>query len=120
MDAGVAAIIAASISTVFGGVLGFLSAYLTTRQLQNHAFKISSLPKQMDAAEYIAKTLFKGLSKAHIDNNEWDEYISKCYWLPPNIRDKCLSILLDKDNRQSYIAAQQEIIRFFDTIIKGE
>ena len=119
MDAGTAAIIAASVSTTVGGTLGFLSSYFTTRLSMRHTRKSTALPRQMDAAQFVAMVLFRTLSGEDLDRRVWDEFIASCYWLPQNVRSKCLMVLSRKE-RESVLEAQGAVIEFCNTIVKGE
>jgi hypothetical protein len=118
MDSGTAAITAASISTVLGGVLGFMSSYLTTRTSLKSARKAAALPRQMDAAQFAGMVLFKALSNEPISQTTWDQYISSSYWLPSDVRSTCLSVLNDT-KEHNLRKAQGAIIALCDKIQQG-
>ena len=119
MDAGTAAVIAAGVSTIIGGALGFLSSYLTTRLSMRHARRSTALPRQMEAAQHVAMVVFRTLSGEDLDRRSWDDFIASCYWLPQNVRGKCLSVLSYKE-RQVVLEAQAAVIEFCDAIVRGE
>lgn len=120
MDAGAAAIVAASISTVAGGFIGFTSSFLSSRQSQRHAQIQATLPKQIASAEYVAFVLFKTLSGESLPDDTWDRYISASFWLPENVRSVCLGVLADRGNVDTLKKAQQVIMRHCDAIMTGE
>ncbi len=120
MDAGVSAIVAATISTMAGGTIGFVSSYLSIARSDRRARALLSVPKQMEAAELVAMTIFRRLSGSSVHNTEWDKYISACFWLPDPVRRTCLSIVSEPDNETALRNAQKEIIVMFDSITMGE
>lgn len=119
MDAGIAAILAASISVIVGGLVGFLSSYFTTRQAHEHARAQATLPKQMTSAELIALVLFKTLSGETQSDYTWDQYISSCFWLPNDLRSTCLAVLGNENDIHALRLAQAAVIRYISDLTKG-
>jgi len=119
MDAGVAAIVAASISTIVGGTLGFLSSYFTTRQASDQVRVAVALPKQLEAAEYVAMILFRLSSGESISREEWNRYIASAFWLPGRLRLSCLAVLSDSADDSSTRDANESILEFFDGLTIG-
>jgi hypothetical protein len=115
VDAGIAALI----STIVGGLIGFLSSYLSSRQIQQHSRAQATYPKQLDSAEYVAMVLFRTMSGEELSKGIMDRYISACFWLPKEIREKCLSVLGNENDIKSIKTAQEMVLKHINSMIGG-
>lgn len=119
MDQGLAAIVAAAISTLAGGTIGFLSAYLSQRQAASSAVLMAQLPLRAEAAQVVFMTTFKALAGSVPTREEWDRYIMHCLWLPQEARRTCLAVLAGKEDTEKLRAAQVAVLKLCDTMQKG-
>jgi hypothetical protein len=119
MDMGVVAIVVASISTLVGGLIGFLSSFFTNQQALDHSRILATLPKQMESAEFVAMVLFRALSGEKQSEETWNQYISSCFWLPTESRLKCLNVLGHESDGQILKAAQEAVIKHLSKMMKG-
>ena len=103
MDAGTAAIIAAAISSVVGGLTGFFSSYLSSRQAHHYQTealrqeffrdRISNiLPLRQKALQTVWFTLVQAQRYKTVTDTQKDEYIRLTIWLPESLRLTCIKL----------------------------
>jgi hypothetical protein len=127
MDAGEAAIIAAAVSSVVGGLIGFFSSYLSNRQAhyyQTEALRqefvrdrISNiLPLRQKALQTVWFTLVQARLYKTVTDSQIDEYIRLTIWLPESLRLSCIQALSHLNDEAFIASTQTELVNYIESL----
>lgn len=114
MNKELAIVLAASI----GGLLGFLSSYLTIKLQLRNVQKAAFFERRFDAFQFVGLFLFRPHKGEEIFDHDWNQFISFSYLLPVKLRNLCWQIASDKENMDLISGAEKEIMAFIDHLEK--
>ncbi|MCG8092369.1 MAG: hypothetical protein JAZ17_01865 [Candidatus Thiodiazotropha endolucinida] len=106
-------------SVLIGGLIGFLSSYLTQRLNYQNIQRQAAIPRKIESIEFISHTIFRLMSGEKLTDKEKDKYIKSCYWM--GAKQSIFIALLQKSEDADYLKyVQEEILNEFHKLTNGE
>ena len=79
--------IAILIATLIGGLISSVTSYLVTKQSLKNKLKEMSVERILSAIENIEIFVIRVKSGVDLDQNEINQFIANCTWLPDEVKE---------------------------------